>query len=75
MNIEGVDYTLSRSRFTLASVPITITVTLLADGVAGELSEDIILTLKPDRELESNEILPNPTITINLLDDESMWLK
>ena len=73
--IEGVDFVLSASRFTLANIPIPITVTLLSDGVAGELPEDITLTLKPNRDLESNEILPYPLITINLRDNESMWLK
>ena len=72
MNVEGVDFVLSDSRFNLGRVPIPITVTLLTDGVTGELPEDIILTLKPDRDLELNEILPNPTITINLQDNESM---
>ena len=71
--IEGVDFVLSASRFTLANMPISITVMLRTDGVAGEPPEEIILTLKPDRDPESNEILPNPAITIDLRDNESMW--
>ena len=75
MNIDGVDFVLSASRFTLANIPIPITVTLLADGVVGEPPEDITLTLRSDRDLESNEILPHPSITIDLRDNDSMWLK
>ena len=75
MNTESVDFVLSDSRFILGNLPITINVTLMNDGVAGELPEDIILTLRPDRDLESNEILPNPAITINLRDNERMCLK
>ena len=74
MNLEGMDYVLSQSNFFLENIPIPITVTLLNDGVAGEEPETITLTLRPDRDLEDNEILSNPTITISLSDNESTLL-
>ena len=74
INLEGVDYVLSQCNFFLEMIPIPITVTLLNDGVAGEEPETITLTLRPDRNLEDNEILSNPTIIITLHDNESMWL-
>ena len=74
MNLEGMDYVLSQSNFFLENIPIPITVTLLNDGVAGEGPETITLTLRPDRDLEDNEILSNPTITISLSDNDSTLL-
>ena len=72
MNLEGVDYVLPQSNFTLSNIPFSITITLLNNEVVGEEPETITLTLMPDRDLEANEILSNPAITITLHDNESM---
>ena len=74
--LEGVDYILSHSKFSLGGeLPISVTVKLLNDGVVGEEPETIILTLVQDRNLSSpNAILSNEAITIILHDNEYMWL-
>ena len=76
MNIEGVDYILSHSRFNLGGqLPVSVSVKLLNDGVVGEEPETIILTLVQDRILSlPNVILSNEAITITLQDNECMLL-
>ena len=72
--IEGVDYILSHSSFSLGGQqPVFITVNLLNDGVVGEEPETITLTLVQNGDLSlPNAILSNEAITITIQDNECM---
>ena len=72
--IEGVDYILSRSSFSVGGQqPVSITVKLLNDGVVGEEPETITLTLVQNGDLLlPNTILSNEAITITIQDNECM---
>ena len=68
-----VDYQLVHAEpLTLVGTPMAVTVTLLSDGVAGEGSETIILTLiqSPGTPSNQNQILEYETVMITVADSD-----
>ena len=73
-----MDYTLIHDidlEIRLASnVPISVTLSLLNDGVAGEEVENVTLTLVNEITADENEVLLYDTVTISILDNDSKCL-
>ena len=57
----------------LQLVPVTVNVTLASDGIGGEGTEDIVLTLVQLPPIESERVLVNPTVRIIVEDNGSMY--
>ena len=71
-----MDYTISAfDDVQMRLNPTTITVTLRNDGVTGEGTEEIILTLIQDSRTpsRSNQFLEYRTVRISFLDNDSMY--
>ena len=68
-----MDYSVTMGPLIMRGVPVTVNVTLLSDGVGGEGSEDILLTLVQRPPFEDNRVLVNPTIRITIRDNDSMY--
>lgn len=71
-----MDYTLSHpTPLALFDEPVPVTVTLLTDGVTGEVPETILLTLVQDvinSPSDNNEILVTDTVKITVQDNDCM---
>ena len=57
----------------LQFVPVTVNVTLASDGIGGEGTEDIVLTLVQLPPFEPERVLVNPTVRIIVEDNGSMY--
>ena len=57
----------------LQLVPVTVNVTLASDGIGGEGTEDIVLTLVQLPPIEPERVLINPTVRIIVEDNDSMY--
>ena len=57
----------------LQLVPVTVNVTLASDGIGGEGTEDIVLTLVQLPPIEPERVLVNPTVRIIVEDNDSMY--
>ena len=71
-----MDYTISAfDDVPMRINPTTITVTLRNDGVTGERTENITLTLIQDSRTpsRSNQFLEYRTVRISFLDNDSMY--
>ena len=68
----GDDYELTQNSILLPTTPAFVNVTLLRDGVAGEPTETIILTLMHNILLPptDNQILLFSTVIINVQDND-----
>ena len=76
---EGVDYVITPdpAQFIsgilfMSTDPVTVNVTLLSDGVGGEGSEEIGITLVQLSPVEEFRVLTTPTVTITVRDNDSM---
>ena len=79
---EGEDYVVTPGntigdppRVQLRFDPVQVNVTLLRDGIGGEGTEDIVVTLRLDMDFSPAEdfrVLVNPTIRITVQDNDSM---
>ena len=76
---EGVDYVVTPdpAQFIsdilfMSTDPVTVNVTLLSDGVGGEGSEEIGITLVQLSPVEEFRVLTRPTVTITVRDNGSM---
>ena len=74
---EGVDYVITPDPAQLTSGivfvstdPVTVNVTLLSDGVGGEGSEEIGITLVQLSPVEEFRVLTRPTVTITVQDND-----
>ena len=56
----------------MSTDPVTVNVTLLSDGVGGEGSEEIGITLVQLSPVEEFRVLTRPTVTITVRDNDSM---
>ena len=56
----------------LQLVPVTVNVTLASDGIGGEGTEDIVLTLVRLPPMEPERVLVNPAVRIIVEDNDSM---
>ena len=54
--------------------PVTVNVTLLNDGIGGEGSEEIVLTLLQQPPIEEFRVLIKPSVKITLRDNDSVSL-
>ena len=77
---EGADYVVTpdpasvfMDEVSLQLVPVTVNVTLASDGIGGEGTEDIVLTLVQLPPIESERVLVNPTVRIIVEDNDSMY--
>ena len=68
-----MDYNITMGPLMMRGVPVTVAVTLLSDGVAGEGTEDIFLTLVQIPPFVQNRVLVNATIRIIVRDNDSMY--
>ena len=75
---EGVDYVITPDPDQLFSGilfmstdPVRVNVTLLSDGVEGEGSEEIRITLVQLSPVEDFRVLTRPTVTITVRDNDS----
>ena len=55
----------------MSTYPVTVNVTLLIDGVGGEGSEEIGITLVQLSPVEPFRVLTKPTVTITVRDNDS----
>ena len=76
---EGVDYVITPDPahvtagiLFMSTDPVTVNVTLLSDGVGGEGSEEIGITLVQLSPEEEFRVLTRPTVTITVEDNDSM---
>ena len=76
---EGVDYVVTPDPdqfisdiLFMSTDPVTVNVTLLSDGVGGEGSEEIGITLVQLSPVEEFRVLTRPTVTITVRDNDSM---
>ena len=76
--VENVDYTLTHDVDVEISpannVPISVTLSLLNDGVIGEEVENVTLTLVNEILADENEILLYDTVIISIVDNDSKCL-
>ena len=70
---EGVDYVITpdpaqfiSNILFMSTAPVTVNVTLLSDGVGGEGSEEIGITLVQLSPVEDFRVLIRPTVTITV---------
>ena len=72
----GDDYELTQNSIFLSTTPAFVNVTLLRDGVAGEPTETIILTLIHNTLLPptDNQILLFSTVIINVQDNARTYI-
>ena len=77
---EGADYVVTpdpasvfMDEVSLQLVPVTVNVTLASDGIGGEGTEDIVLTLVQLPPIEPERVLINPTVRIIVEDNDSMY--
>ena len=56
----------------MSTDPVAVNVTLLSDGVGGEGSEEIGITLVQLSSVEEYRVLISPTVTITIRDNDSM---
>ena len=68
-----MDYSVTMDPLIMRSVPVTVNVTLLSDGVGGEGTEDIFLTLAQRPPFDQNRVLVNEIIRIIVRDNDSMY--
>ena len=68
-----MDYNITMGPMIVRGVPVTVNVTLLSDGVGGEGTEDIFLTLVQRPPFDENRLLVNPIIRIIVRDNNSMY--
>ena len=68
-----MDYSVTMDPLIMRSVPVTVNVTLLSDGVGGEGTEDIFLTLVQRPPFDQNRVLVNEIIRIIVRDNDSMY--
>ena len=75
---ERVDYVVTpdpdsvfMDEVSLQLVPVTVNITLSTDGIGGEGTEDIVLTLVQLPPIESERVFANPTVRIIVEDNDS----
>ena len=68
-----MDYSVTMDQLIMRGVPVTVNVTLLSDGVGGEGTQDIFLTLVQRPPLDGDRVLVNPTIRIIVRDNDSRF--
>ena len=80
--IEGMDYVVTpdpdgvlMDEVSLQLVPVTVIVTLASDGIGGEGTEDIVITLVQLPPIEASRVLINPNVRIIVEDnDPDIWV-
>ena len=68
-----MDYSVTMGPLTMRGVPVTVNVTLLSDGVGGEGTEDIFLTLYQRPPFDGDRVLVNAIIRIIVRDNDSRF--
>ena len=68
-----MDYNIIMGPLIMRGVPVTVNVTLLSDGLGGEGTEEIFLTLDQRPPFDGDRVLVNAIIRIIVRDNDSRF--